>query len=317
VSKLKTTDTKPNTSSLPTLGATHTWEGLVKLVPEPTAAQLELYVIRTPPAALIERGSHIGSEKIRTDMVRLCGIAADFYPKATAAQRRLLLGFSPALLSVTVHAGVKLGGMLGHRGSTVDDREATRAADIATAATTYQEGMDERERLSTAIEIAVDGDSTLQSRVDSARNRVSDYVALNASLLALVKLARALLLDKSSRVGAQLTEGGLTEVELREATALAASVESTGASASGARKHGTVSQAELDFQDGVCLAYLERIMKVWNRAHEHDPAIPQLLSIATRSIFAPSRKRVAAPVATGQAVDAATDPAIGSSKKPV
>jgi hypothetical protein len=61
--------------------------------------------------------------------VRLGGIAADFYPKASAAQRRLLLGFSSALLSVTVYSGVKLGEMLEQRGATVGDREATLAAD--------------------------------------------------------------------------------------------------------------------------------------------------------------------------------------------
>ena len=55
-----------------------------------------------------------------------------------------------------------------------------------------------------------------------------------------------------------------------------------------------MSQAEIDLQDGVCLAYLERVMRVWNRAHEHDPAILQLLPIATRRIFSPNRKRTAA-----------------------
>ncbi|MEO5726216.1 MAG: hypothetical protein ABI134_25025, partial [Byssovorax sp.] len=126
-------------------GATHTWEALVQAIPEPTQAQQELYAIRTAPAALVERGAHIRSEKIRTDMVRLCGTAAEFYPKATAAQLRLLLGFSSALLSVTVHAGVKLGGMLERRAATVGDREANLAADTTTAETVYREGMNERD----------------------------------------------------------------------------------------------------------------------------------------------------------------------------
>ncbi|MEP7126664.1 MAG: hypothetical protein ABJE95_37375 [Byssovorax sp.] len=63
-------------------------------------------------------------------------------------------------------------------------------------------------------------------------------------------------------------------------------------------------------------------MSVWNRAHEHDPAIPQLLPIATRSIFAPTRKR-AAPVAPAPAAPApvapapaAAEPAAGDAKKP-
>lgn len=124
-------------------------------------------------------------------MVRLCGIAAEFYPKATEAQRRLLLGFSSAVLSVTVHSGVKLGEMVGHRGSTVDEREANRVADMTTAATTYREGMNERDRLASALEIAVDDDPILETRFESARGRVVDHPTLTTSLLALVKLARA------------------------------------------------------------------------------------------------------------------------------
>lgn len=247
---------------------------------------------------------------------KLCGIAADFYPSATPEQRRLLLGFSSAQLSVTVHAGVKLGTLLGVRGSTVDDREASLAADTATAAKHYKEGMDERDRLGTAIETAVDGDPTLETRLNSARNRVSDHETLNTSLLALVKLGRGLLDDKSSLAGQQLAEGGLTESELEAATALAAKVASSGANVAGARKQGNVSQADLDLQDGVCLTYLERMMKVWNGAHDRDPSIPQLLPIATRSIFAPTRRRAAAPVVATPAVDAKVDPAGDAGKSP-
>lgn len=313
VSKPKATDTKPEPPTPLVAGATHTWEALVKAVPAPTPAHLELFAIRTPHAALIERGSHIRSEKILTDMVRLCSVAAEFHHKATAAQRRLLLGFSTALLSVTVHAGVKLAEMVGDRGSTVDEREATRAADVTTAATTYREGMDERDRLATALEIAVDGEPTLETRFDSARGRVMDHPTLTTSLLALVKFARGLLLDKASHAGRQLAEGGLTEVDLDETTALAARVKSSGANATGARKQGAFSKAEIDLQDGVCLAYLERIMKVWNGAHERDPSIPQLLPIATRRLFSPTRKPATeAPAAVG----AATDPAAVDGKNP-
>jgi hypothetical protein len=276
-----------------------------------------MFAIRTPPAALVERGSHIRSEKIRTDMVRLCGTAAEFYPHATAAQRKLLLGFSSALLSVTVHSGVALGGLLEQRGGAVGHREGNLAADTTTAATVYTEGMSERERLTTALETVVSGDPTLKTRVDSAHGRVTDHATLSKSLLDLVKVGRGLLLDKASLAGQQLAEGGLTTADLDELAALAAHVKSSGASASGARTQGPVSQAALDLQDGICLEYLERVMKIWNGAHERDPSIPQLLPIATRSLFSPSRKQAAAPDAEAPPVDAATDPAASGGKTPV
>lgn len=315
MAKPKTTDQAPTPSTLNTTGATYTWEALTQAVPEPSAAQVAMFAIRTPPAALIERGAHIRSEKIRTDMVRLCGTAAEFYPHATAAQRKLLLGFSSALLSVTVYSGVKLGGLLEKRGSTLGNREGNLAADTTKATLVYREGMSERDRLATALETAVNGEPTLESRVESARARVTDHATLSTSLLALVKVGHDLLLDKASPAGQQLAEGGLTQTDLDELTALAARVKSSGATAGGARTQGAMSQAALDLQDGICLEYLERTMKIWNGAHERDPSIPQLLPIATRSLFSPTRKPAAA-VAEAPPVDAPTDPAAGDGKKP-
>lgn len=92
---------------------------------------------------------------------------------------------------------------------------------------------------------------------------------------------------------------------MAEAEALAARVESAAEQGSGARTGGAVSQAEIDLQDGICLAYLERIMRVWNRAHELDPAIPQLVPLATRRIFSPNRKRSAVEAPVSPAPDAA------------
>ena len=39
------------------------------------------------------------------------------------------------------------------------------------------------------------------------------------------------------------------------------------------------------------LTHLERLMRIFNTAHERDPSIPQLVPIATRRIFSPNRRR--------------------------
>ena len=75
-------------------------------------------------------------------------------------------------------------------------------------------------------------------------------------------------------------------------------------------------QAALDLQDGICLEYLERRMKIWNGAHQRDPSIPQLFPIATRPLFSPTRKQAAAPAAEAAPVDASADPAVGDSNTP-
>ena len=83
-----------------------------------------------------------------------------------------------------------------------------------------------------------------------------------------------------------------------------------------------MSQADLDLQDGICLAYLERMMKIWNGAHEKDPSIPQLLPIATRPIFAPTTKKKKDAAAAAEAPPAevaaagTVDPAGSAGKTP-
>jgi hypothetical protein len=284
--------------------ATHTWEALLHAVHAPSKEQRLLYAIRTAPAELVDRGTHIRSEKILTDTVRLYGVAAEFWAKAAADQKRHLLGFSEALLRVAVYSAVELRDLVARRDAAVGARESAIAVGASAAAKDYADGMAERDRLATAIDAAVEGDVVLETRLDAARGRVVDAGSLAISLSALAKLAHELLHEKGSPVAAQLADGGLTNAEVKGAEALAAKVKASGALASGARAQGAVSQGDLDLQDGVCLAYLERVMKIFNGGHDRDPSIPQLLPIATRRLFSPNRKRAGDTATAGAATGA-------------
>jgi hypothetical protein len=280
---------------MPTTDPVYTWETLLAAVPAPTPEQTALYALTTPPADLIEAGAHIRTDKILTDLVRWGGQIAEFLPKATTAQRRRLLGFSEAFFRVTIHEGAKLRTMADSRSGKVDDREAERLALISAAAKAYGDGMDERDRLITALEGLRQYDSTLQERIDRARGRVADAASLERSIRALVKLAQTLLADSQSLLAQQLVDGGVTPQELADVEAAGEAAKTTDAAASGARAQGPVTQAELDQQDGVCLAHMGRLLRIFENAHEKDPSIPHLIPIATRRIFSPSRKRPAEP----------------------
>ncbi len=271
--------------------ATHTWSSILANVPAPTPAESERYALSVAPGDLVERGTKIRSEKILTDMVRLGGIAAEFWPKATDAQKRHLLGFSLPLLKVMVHSGKKLADMVAARDSNTDEREANRAAAIAIAEQTYAQGIDERDRVVVALEAVENLVPGLEARIAAARGTVSDHESLAASLIALVKLGKELLGAPLSRIAQQLGDGGVSMDELDAVLAIAESVKATGEQATGARKQGTVSQADLDLQDGTCLTYLERVIRIFNRAHERNASIPRLVPIATRRMFSMGRKR--------------------------
>jgi hypothetical protein len=273
-----------------TQSPTHTWTSLLALVPAPNPAETELYAVDLPSTDLVERGAKIRSEKILTDLVRIGGQAAEFWNHASANQKRNLLGFSWPLLQVLVHSGKKLADMVATRDANADEREANRAAAFAIADQTYTQGMDERDRLVVALEAVESLVAGLDARIAAARATVNDHDSLATSLHALIKLSRELLLNPQSRVARQLTAGGLTSAELNTLETLANSVKSAGEQASGARKQGNVSQSDLDLQDGTCLTLLERVMRIFNRAHERDASIPRLVPIATRRMFSIGRK---------------------------
>jgi anti-sigma factor RsiW len=166
----------------------------------------------------------------------------------------------------------------------------------AAAAADYAEGMATRERLANALSALADYDAALATRVPDARGRVTDAKSLSDSLLRLVRVAHDIHAQKGTALAEQLEDGGVTPGLLAEVEALAARVKTSGAAVTGARQAGPVTQAELDHQDGVCLTFYERLMKIFNAAHEVDPKIPQIVPIATRRLFrkhGPSAKAAA------------------------
>lgn len=263
------------------------------MVPAPSSDEAQRYAIDVPNADLIEQGTQIRSEKILTDILRFSGILSEFWPQAAPAQKRELLGFSTPLLKVFVHAGKKLADMVEHHLASTDQRELQRSASIAVADQAYKEGMEERERLTTALEGVADLEAGLAARIAMASGRVTDFTTLANSIEALAKLAHEILANANSRAAKQLGDGGLDAGLLAYFEEIASKVKATGEQASGARTKGPVSQADLDLQDGICLALMDRVMKVFNRAHERDPSIPKLVPIATRRMFVSSRKREA------------------------
>lgn len=288
----------------------YTWENLLAVVPEPTDEQRALYAVLTDPDDLIESGTRIRSEKILTDLVHWGGQVAEFMPKATPAQKKLLLGYSEAFFRVAVHDGAKLRTMLASRGGNVDDRETKRAGLISAAAKSFAEGLDERDRLSNALVGLCAYDATLRERLDMAKGTVGDAAALTRALRALVELGRSLLADPKSTVAQQLAEGGVDEAELKLIEGVADEVSDSAANADGARAQGAVTQADLDLQDGICLAHMERLRKIFNGAHDRDPVVPNLVANATRRIFAPVKKKKAAVAvaAKGTVAPGATAP---------
>jgi len=250
-------------------------------MPPPSSEEEALYALTDPRIKLIELGSLVRSERIRADLLRVAGTIVRFLRGATPEQRRTLLGFSEAQLRVAVYAGIKLGEML----------EQHKVAQGAPA-DLFARGLEERDRLYMALEGLADYEPRLAADIEAAHGRVMDAVSLAGSLAALVQLSKDLLSDRASRPSRLLELGGVTSEELASIETLSDTIKNTGEVPIDTQST-SVSKDDLDLQDGICLAHLERLMRIFNGAHDRDPSIPQLLPIATQSVFGPRQQLVA------------------------
>ena len=73
----------------------------------------------------------------------------------------------------------------------------------------------------------------------------------------------------------------------------------------GARASSSVTQAQLDVQDGTVLLLMDELMAVFNAEHAANPAVPALLPNATRSYFL---RQAAAPEPPAGPAPAPTPP---------
>jgi hypothetical protein len=219
---------------------------------------------------------------VLNDLERTCGSIAAALPKLTARQRRLLLGFSPALLRVTVHSGGVLRDLLAQAGATGagargGTRRLRRAAEQA-----YAEGVALRARLVAALEGLGDHDATIAARVADARGHVLDHGSVASSLERLTALSRELLMIEGTSIAEQLRDGGLGPQVFAEAERTAERVRAAGACLGAGHEQGSLSQAAIDRQDGICLTYLWRLGRVFRAACASDPSIAKLVPEARR-----------------------------------
>lgn len=296
--KAKTAEKKP-TQNAPiestvaaTQEATVTWEDLTARIGAPSAGDVDLYAVDDPVDELIGRGRQIRSSKILTDFKRWAGQVADDVARKGPTLK--IKGFSVGLLRVAVADGTKLRAMLESQDAGTRSQGIAQGSEGIAATTAFDRGTTARDELAAALRTAYKSDKAALKRVDVAYGSAKDAPSLASALLALVKVARGELGQKASKPAARLADGGVDEAYLAGLESLAAEIKTTGEKAKGPRTGHTVTQADLDTQDGVCLVHMERFRELFGPAHDSDPRVPHLVPIATRSFFS---RKASSPVA--------------------
>lgn len=256
-----------------------------------TEDEVHVYVEGRSKAALIQEGARVGTSRIDTDCARLYGQAADFFDHATPAQRAHVVGVTPKMLRAAVTAAEKGSALAAKRESASNKANADKGARTGDAVSVRASCMLRRKVLKSGLRAVAGGQESLLSAIDLAHGTADTNKNLADALDALVGVGRRMLRGPAGALKERLHESGLTKALLDETVTLAESLRGAGEAADAVTSKGTVSQAEVDYWDGINLMLLGTFLEVFETAHEVDPTIPRLFPIALRSYYSPSRKK--------------------------
>jgi hypothetical protein len=285
----------------------YTLPGLIERLGKGSEGDLAAYIEGLTKADLVEEGAKIGTDRIDTDCARLYGMAADFFDRATDQQLDHLMGISPDMLRAAVWAAAQGSQLAQKRAKAAAGAGASKEERLAKAQETRAAALSHRRLLRAALLSLAAGNKTWLTAIEGATGTVEN---LADSLDGLVKVGRRMLKNPSPALKARLNKSRLTLARLTEIETLAEQVRSTSDDAYAVVSRGAVSQAEVDYWDGINLHLLGHFIDVFEAGHELDATIPRLLPISLRNYFRRPR-RAAAPAGDGE------KPVVGDAPKPV
>jgi hypothetical protein len=253
--------------------ATVSLSELLRQLPPVAPADVEAVFESVDPQTLAAQGRRVSSERVINDTSRLYGIAAAFWPQATASQQASLVGFSAELLAVAVHEAHRLELALERFERQADDDRTVREVTAADLGDQWGEALRWKNHAEKALRPLVGGDAVRQAELgratsgvedpDELARRLDDLVALARKWLAAPELARVVKLVRLTESYPAVLEQAAAE--LRRA-----------ADAARARKSVQISQGDLDVLDGRNLYLVRHVIDLFDEAHRLDPAIPRL-----------------------------------------
>lgn len=277
----------------------YTWAEIRAKVKPATESDLAVYAVQASAKALVEDGANIDSVHILTDLRLWIGQLYDWWSKLSAERKRAVIGFSDARLRAVTHHALRLLD-LSERSNHSDTVKIEQAAAVARANAAYAQGQTLRRTLTAVLIQAASADTTFKPEVDASDKPADNAVALQQTLRNLVATARKAL-KAGNKVGHVLAADNLTEEALAQFETLIVTIGATHGDTRGSASSGPVTKAELNQQDGVCLAFMRGLRAVTKVLREDDPTVPVLIPRATASVFGMGRKKkTAKPVSGGE-----------------
>ncbi len=249
-------------------------------LPKPDAADREALVEDSTREALIEAGRKIASQRIVVDAQRIYNTAYQFWRGANDAQKTVLVGFTPELLSLAVGEAITLDQMDVSAAAQNQRASATAAGAQGARAIVMARATAMRDQATVTLRTIAAHNKTWTERVDAAHARADVMTAIDA----LAGVAKDMLAQKNTRLATRCKLHGLSAGYVDGLVAAAKSARTSMQEHVGRTPHG-VSQGALDFEDGINLHLLGAIVHAFEAAHDLDATIPRLVPISTRRLL--------------------------------
>jgi hypothetical protein len=261
---------------------THSWEELIRAHGAATDDDRELYAVRSTGQVLLDFGRRIASGRILRDLLRFC---CQIHDDGAKRGEGGIVGFSEAFFRVVLEDGKALADLYA---TSLGDAKATTTAaksDEASLASRAESLRARFESVFATVDHATRNSAAMSARVAACYTRALAPEVVAASTESLVAVARELLKSERFRIARRLVDSGVDSAKLGALESTAKAVAALSKRASAPRAAPKVTQRQLDLQQGVCITHMQTLIDVFTAARDADPSVPNLIPIATRSLF--------------------------------
>ncbi|HMY59953.1 MAG TPA: hypothetical protein PK472_16945 [Pseudomonadota bacterium] len=248
-------------------------------------------LIAVPDADLIAAGKQVATPRVSIDCARLYGQALDVFSHATAAQKAALLGISQNLLRIAIFSAHHGDELYSARQLANTQEKNLQSSRRHASETALSFGQARRDQLKLLL-LSVTGDEPgWKKRIVAAYGSAKEPADLAQALRSLSTLTQEVIDSKDPQIVARRGDSGLDKPLLSALSQLADDISALGSLGDAARAVAKVSQGEVDLWDGINLVLLERIIGLFQVAHELEPSIPLLRPISLYRQFYGYRNR--------------------------
>ncbi len=253
----------------------HDLQKLADELPHPGDGYRAVMLGGTTEGELVVLGQSYTTDDILATVPRFAGAILE--QKLTAAQRKLLIGYSPEKLALLVHEAVRLA-QLNQAYQARAARTVTQArADLRRA---MSAGIDLRDTVERTLAGIIPPGTPLRTTLEQAHGDAKTAASLARTLRGLADVADGVRVDADAQARKAIEGLGITDELAAELRGHADDVVAKEAIATGTLGP-RIEQRELDYQDGVVLTLLSSIYRAFQYAHERSPklVVPPLGSV--------------------------------------